>query len=203
MVRLPSAIKRVLDEIKKRMRDSRQKRRYAKVNNDLQVLAENSPVGIFQTDMNGSTIYVNPQWCKIAGLSEKEAMGTGWLNAVHSEDRERLESGWKKATQVQNNSYAEYRFVHKDGAIAWVIGQAIPVRDSKNTIIGYVGTITDITERKVSRRRIQFRNLLMSTQQEVSIDGILVTNELGKIVSYNNQFVKMWDISPDILESKN
>jgi two-component system, cell cycle sensor histidine kinase and response regulator CckA len=202
MVRLPSAIKRVLDEIKEKNARQQAEEALRESEQRFQVLAENSPVGIFQTDMNGSTIYVNPQWCRIADLSEKEAMGTGWLKAVHSEDRERLESGWKEATQVHNNSYAEYRFVHKDGAIAWVIGQAIPIRDSKHTIVGYVGTITDITERKGAEEELQFRNLLMSTQQEVSIDGILVTNEMGKIVSYNNQFVKMWNISPDVIESK-
>ncbi len=35
-----------------------------------------------------------------------------------------------------------------DGTIAWVMGQAVPEMNSENQIIGYVGTITDITERK-------------------------------------------------------
>ncbi len=199
MVRLPSAIKRVLDELKEINARKRAEEALHESEQRFKVLAENSPVGIFQTDVSGATIYVNPQWCKITGLSKKEAMGTGWLNAVHIEDRERLKSGWIEATQVQNNSYAEYRFVHKDGATAWVIGQATPVRDNKNMIIGFVGTITDITERKAAEDELKFRNILMSTQQEVSIDGILVTNEMGKILSYNTQFVKMWNISPDIL----
>ncbi len=123
-----------------------------------QVLAENSPVGIFQTDTEGSTIYVNPRWCQMSGLSKEEAMGTGWLVAVHNEDRERLSKGWNNATQAQKPSESDYRFVRKDGTIAWVIGQAIPQMNSKNKIVGYVGTITDITERKQAEEEIRYLN---------------------------------------------
>ena len=54
-----------------------------------QTLAISSPVGIFQTDAQGRTIYVNPQWCEIAGLPAEKALGDGWLRAVHPEDREK------------------------------------------------------------------------------------------------------------------
>jgi PAS domain S-box-containing protein len=119
-----------------------------------QVLAENSPVGIFQTDAEGATIYVNPRWCQISGLSKEEAMGTGWLSAVYSEDKEELRNGWNKATQTHNSSQSEYRFVRHDGTMVWVIGQAIPKMNNKNIIVGYVGTITDITERKRAEEEI-------------------------------------------------
>ena len=61
-----------------------------------QTLARISPVGIFRTDVNGATTYVNPRWCKISGLSEKEAMGYGWLKAVHPQDRKNLQASWKQ-----------------------------------------------------------------------------------------------------------
>ena len=53
-----------------------------------QNLAKIAPVGIFRTDENGATTYVNPMWCQISGLSEAKAMGSGWLAAVHPDDRE-------------------------------------------------------------------------------------------------------------------
>ncbi len=45
---------------------------------------------------------------------------------------------------------SEYRFVRPDGTIAWVMGQAFPERNLENEIVGYVGTTTDITERKLA-----------------------------------------------------
>lgn len=122
------------------------------------ILAENSPVGIFQTDAAGVTIYVNPKWCEISGMTMENALGYGWLDSVHEDDREKILSGWKNATHSHESSDAEYRFVRKNGTIAWVIGRAVPKKDAENNIVGYVGTITDITERKIAEEQINKMN---------------------------------------------
>ncbi|MEW6507121.1 MAG: PAS domain S-box protein [Bacteroidota bacterium] len=111
-------------------------------------LAQVSPVGIFRTQLDGYTTYVNPKWVELAGIPAHKAMGDGWLDAVHPEDREKIKKGWEIATSMNNVSVAEYRFLRPDGTIVWVMGQATPEFDSKNNVVGYVGTITDITERK-------------------------------------------------------
>lgn len=113
-----------------------------------QTLARVSPVGIFRTDHDGNTTYVNETWTRIAGLTKHEAMGTGWMNAVHPDDREMLAENWNNAYLNQGVSIADYRFVRSDGSIIWVIGQAVPEMDANNQVVGYIGTITDITERK-------------------------------------------------------
>lgn len=112
------------------------------------VLAESAPVGIFTTDAFGSTEYVNPRWSEISKLSFGEALEDGWLKAVHPDDREKLAFNWQQSTLHNSDSRAEYRFVHPDGTEAWVIGNAVKQEDKNGNIIGYIGTITDITERK-------------------------------------------------------
>ncbi len=110
-----------------------------------QTLIRMSPVGIFLTDSTGYTIYVNPRWCEITGLTVDQALGNGWVDAVVPEDREWLMSGWDKATADTSSSTVEYRFLRPDGSVTWVLGQAIPEVDSEGNVVGYVGTITDIT----------------------------------------------------------
>jgi len=112
-----------------------------------QLLAEVSPVGIFQTDATGATTYVNRRWTEISGLSAEAALGDGWLAAVHPEDRPRLARGWQVAAGSRRTSLADYRFMRPDGSVAWVIGQAATVTDAAGSVAGYVGTITDITAR--------------------------------------------------------
>ncbi len=107
------------------------------------------PVGIFMTLADGKTTFVNAKWCDISGISEKDALNDGWLNAVHPKDRKKLKKGWYKAAGKRKASDAEYRFLRPDGSVTWVLGQAIPEYNGKNQIIGYVGTITDITEIKL------------------------------------------------------
>ena len=119
-----------------------------------QNLAKISPVGIFRTDKKGATTYVNPMWCRISGMSSAEALGDGWLNAVHPDDRERLVRGWREAARLLEASFTDYRFLHPDGTVSWVMGRATPEMNSENQIIGYVGTITDITERKQAEQRL-------------------------------------------------
>jgi signal transduction histidine kinase len=61
----------------------------------------------------------------------------------------KLKENWEKAFHLGKSSHSEYRFIHPDGSIVWVLGQAVPELDLENHIIGYVGTITDITEIKL------------------------------------------------------
>ena len=130
------------------------------------VLTENSPVGIFRTDSEGLTTYVNPRWSEISGLSAQEAMGEGWLAAVHPDDREKLSVTWKQATMDHKISVSEYRFILKDGTIHWVLGQAVPKKDQENNIVGYIGTITDITERKRAEKALHESEMRFSAFME-------------------------------------
>lgn len=110
-------------------------------------LAKVSPVGIFRTNVAGDTTYVNPMWSELTGLKRAEATGKSWSKAVHENDRTELLENWEKTVLLQQSSFAEYRFRRPDGSIVWVMGNAVP--EIKNdTVIGYIGTITDISERK-------------------------------------------------------
>ncbi len=137
-------------------------RRYA-------ALVQASPAGIFHTDAEGKTTYVSPRWCEISGLSEAAALGDGWLAAVHPADRPMLAAGWQEAAVAGRPSTAEYRFVRPDGSVRWVMGQAVPQTDADGRVVGYVGAITDITERKCAEQALleseqRFRRLAENAQ---------------------------------------
>ncbi|MFV5688081.1 PAS domain S-box protein [Flavobacterium sp. ZT3R25] len=151
-------------------------------------LTEVSPVGVFRTDINGLTTYVNPRWCQISGLSYEEALGNGWLTAVHNDDKKLVFNDWEKATFNQEISLSEYRFVRPDGSISWVIGQAIPEKNTKNQVVGYIGTITDITERKIAGDLILKEKQLSETVIN-NLPGIFyLYDESGKFLKWNKNF---------------
>lgn len=76
-------------------------------------LARISPVGIFRTDLSGSTTYVNPKWREMSGLTDEQAMGDGWLAAVHPGDRQRVGKGWFESLERQEAAFSDYRFVRR------------------------------------------------------------------------------------------
>jgi PAS domain S-box-containing protein len=154
-------------------------------------LTEISPVGIFHTDEKGITTYVNPKWCQISGLSFEEALGDGWLSAVHPDDKENLFEGWREATSLHKASFSDYRFLRPDGTIAWVMGQAIPEINSENQIVGYIGTITDITERKqaeesLKRERNLFRVLIDNLPDAIYVKDIECRKTIANLADVHN-----------------
>ena len=151
-------------------------------------LTEFSSVGIFRTDATGFTTYVNPFWCKISGLSFEEALGNGWINAVHEEDRKAIFVGWEDTSRNEESSIAEYRYVRPNGSIAWVMGRAIPEKNNQGEIVGYVGTITDISERKIAEEAI-LQEKKLSEIIINSLPGIFyLYDEDGVIMNWNKNF---------------
>ncbi|MFB2894483.1 PAS domain S-box protein [Aerosakkonemataceae cyanobacterium BLCC-F50] len=111
-------------------------------------LSENSPIGIFRMDAQGRCTYTNPRCQAICGYTFAEALGEGWLQFVHPEDRELLMQQWSQTLSSQQDFLAEVRYVHLDGTIYFTQMKASPVSRTINRLIGYVGTVEDVTERR-------------------------------------------------------
>jgi PAS domain S-box-containing protein len=158
-------------------------------------LTDISPVGIFHTDVNGLTTFVNPTWCQISGLSAERALGYGWLDAVHPDDKEKLKIGWQESTKAQQVSYSDYRFLHRDGTIAYVMGQAVPEINSENQIVGYIGTITNITERKQSEESLAYQRYLMETLMNNIPDHIYFKDKFHRFIRVNKSQADRFGLS--------
>lgn len=118
-------------------------------------IARVSPVGLFRTNSEGQYVYVNECWSEITGLSLGETYGDGWANVLHPADKERVLSEWHHAVQEDLPFESEFRFIGQGGIIKWVLGRAIAERGVHGERLGYVGTITDITDRKRMEEELQ------------------------------------------------
>ncbi len=107
-------------------------------------------MGIFRTDVHGNYLYVNELWCKIVGMKPGEALIGGWARAIHPDDRERVAKAWYTSNHAHLNFILEYRIKRPDGQVRWVLGQAAAERGADGKVMGYVGTITDVTQIKQS-----------------------------------------------------
>lgn len=107
-----------------------------------------APVGIFRNASDGSYTFVNERLLEIMGLAEEQALGRGWLKAVHSDDRPRVQKAWQKAIQTGQPFKEKYRFQKADGTVAWVIGETLALESDEGQFTGHVGAVMDITELK-------------------------------------------------------
>ncbi|MHC4177784.1 MAG: PAS domain S-box protein, partial [Planctomycetota bacterium] len=149
-------------------------------------LADLSPAGIYLTDPKGDCIYVNRRWCEMAGVEANDALGRGWIAAIHPQDREQIADGWYAMVESRAGWELEYRMQTPDGKVTWVFGQAAALCDGQGETFGYVGTNTDITERKRSEGTLRnserrYRELLAAvTSYRYSVnleDGLPVSTE--------------------------
>jgi hemerythrin-like metal-binding protein/PAS domain S-box-containing protein len=111
-------------------------------------LATLAPVGIYLTDVSGKCQYTNPRWCELAGIGSEDALGDGWINGIHPEDRDWVAANWQRMVDSHGHWGMEYRIQSPAGKTSWVYGLAVPIHDPDGEISGFVGINLDITERK-------------------------------------------------------
>jgi PAS domain S-box-containing protein len=90
----------------------------------------------------------------------------------------------------------------KAGALEYVVKSPEAFADMPHTIAHALHEWNLLQERKRAEAALEFKNVILATQQEASIDGILVVDENGEIISFNRRFVDIWGVPLDTAESK-
>ncbi len=111
-------------------------------------LATQAPGGIYETRADGWCTFASERWCEVAGLTNEEALGYGWANALHPDDLSEVVAGWQQARESERDFSLEYRLVRPDGEVRWVHGTATPIKDEGGAVTGFIGVALDMTERK-------------------------------------------------------
>jgi len=108
-----------------------------------------SPVGIFEMDTSGKCKYSNPHYQAICGLNAAESLEKQWLEFVHPEEQERAIASWNKYLDTGGQNYSEdFQFQTANGEIRWVQVRSSRMVSAQGKLLGYVGTLEDITQRK-------------------------------------------------------
>lgn len=116
-------------------------------------LVKNAPVAIFETDVAGHCIFVNRRYMELTELDMASASGQGWTRALHPEDRDRVFHEWSLAAKERRPFACDYRFL-RGTRVAWVMGAATPLLDAGGKLLGYLGTVVDITEAHLAAERV-------------------------------------------------
>lgn len=148
-------------------------------------LAEFAPVGILEAGPYGDCRFVNQGWCELSGLSPELAMGSGWLDAVHPDDREDISKAWNEYVNNKRPFDCECRFARSDGGLFWVWGSSTPLRDAEGETIGHLGVVVDITDRRANQEEL-IRQKELANRYLDAADTILVVLDRNGIVIRSN-----------------
>ncbi len=168
----------------------------------LKAILNNIPDFAWLKDTESRFIAVNEAVAKACGVSSDELVGKTDLDLwpreladmYRADDMEVVKSGKRKSVVEP--------MVGKDGEKKWIATIKSPIYDEEGNVAGTAGIARDITEMKRAEEMLQFRNVLLSIQQEASLDGILVVDEKDEIISYNKRFAEMWGIPPEVMDKR-
>jgi PAS domain S-box-containing protein len=165
-------------------------------------LTDSAPVGIFQTDIHGKTIYVNKTWLEYTGISFEEAMSEGWVSAIHPDDRKIMMKEWSNRLEKGLESSSEYRLIAKKGNMRWVMGKAVPIFNKSGGIIGHIGTVSDITERKLAIESLKQSEIKYRQIVETAQEGIWLIDENDSTSFVNKKMCEIIEYSAEELLGK-
>lgn len=117
-------------------------------------MADNAPVMIWVTDAAGACTFLSRSWYAFTGQQPRSALGRGWLEAVHPEDRPRFAQLIDTVHVRASDLRVEFRLRYDgDASWHWALAVAAPRPGPQGAFLGCIGSIIDITDRREAEER--------------------------------------------------
>lgn len=101
-------------------------------------------------DKDGRILWAGARWTSWTGGDTSTALGEGWEDFVHPDDREPITTAWRETVANGNRFDGEWRLLAQDGSYRWMHARAAKRADAADNGIVWYGTLEDIHERKVA-----------------------------------------------------
>ena len=111
-------------------------------------LVEAGSAIVWSTDSLGNLVGDQRQWSDFTGMAETELGNTGWLRAIHPDDRDDTIAAWTSALNASSQYRIEHRILRHDGEWRDMEARAVPIADDRGGIAEWVGVHYDVTDRK-------------------------------------------------------
>ena len=138
----------------------------------------------------------------LTGLTRDQALGRNLEILFPEESRNASMDLIHSTTGGERLENIEISIFHTSGDIRTVLWNSANILSADGVIIATIAQGQDITDRKQAEQDLEFRNLILTTQLETAIDGLLIVDEQGKIILYNQRFCQMWGIPKEIIEER-
>ncbi len=118
------------------------------------LLADAMPVLVWTAGPDGEPDYLNRRWAEYTGRELEGPLGGALGELVHPDDIAQCTEAWNRDIRAGEPWEAQYRLRRADGTYRWHLGRAVPLRDERGRLIGWIGTSTDIDDQKRTEARL-------------------------------------------------
>jgi len=111
-------------------------------------MANSAPFPVWSSGTDAMRNFVNRAWLEFRGRTAQQEMGSGWTDGLHPDDRDLCIETYIKSFTSRQPFHLQYRLQRGDGTYTWVEDNGTPRHQEDGSFAGYLGTVTDITDRK-------------------------------------------------------
>jgi PAS domain S-box-containing protein len=127
----------------------------AQKNQELDAIVQTAPDIIFSRQADGARDYISSRFYEYTGAAAGSAVGFGWMEYLHPDDKERSLAEWVGCVRSGEAYESEYRILGWQGQYRWFRARAVPLRDLNGSIVKWYGTCSDIHDSKVLEQSIR------------------------------------------------
>ena len=127
----------------------------AQKNQELDAIVQTAPDIIFSRNADGARDYISARFYEYTGALTESAVGYGWLDYVHPDDKDQSLARWMECVQSGQHYECDYRLRGADSQYRWFRARAVPVRDTEGQIVRWYGTCSDIHDSKLLEQSIR------------------------------------------------
>ena len=161
-------------------------------------LVENVPLIVYLVTADGTTTFLNKFVGQTLGAAPHQLTGHHelWAEHIHPNDRARVVAQFDECLTQGKEFFAEYRMVHKDGNVIYVIDHAIAVLDDNNEFVRLDGIVVDVTARTELEQKIVQAEELQTLSEVSARLAHEIRNPLTSIGGLTRRLLKSFE-SPD------
>ncbi len=160
-------------------------------------MADHAPMMMWVTDEAGACTYLNRRWYEFTGQAADEALGYGWLDATHPDDKAMTEQIFRTANANQAIFRVEYRLRQADGTYRWAIDAAAPRFGEDGEFLGYVGSVIDIQDRREAEERLRQNEARLQSLMNAMPAFVWLADSAGDIHYFNDRWYAFTGQTPD------
>jgi len=127
----------------------------AQKNQELDAIVQTAPDIIFSRQADGEREYISGRFYEYTGAPAGSAVGLGWMEYLHPDDKEPSLEHWVRCVQSGQAYESEYRIRGADSQYRWFRARAVPLRDTDGNIVKWYGTCSDIHDSKLLEQSIR------------------------------------------------